>query len=77
MPATTVSPNTGPKLSHLKKVLDELRTQSHGVEANLAQVLTPRTASEKKTAAQLKKEGKKLLAEVREIQFELYSNPNN
>ena len=47
--------------------MDELRTQSHGVEANLAQVLGPRTRSERQTVAQLKRESKKLLAEVRKF----------
>lgn len=55
---------TSYKLTRLKKVLDEIRRQDRGVEANLAQVLTPRTSCEKKTAAKLQKEGKKLLAEV-------------
>ncbi len=52
------------KLAQLKQVLDELRTQSHGVEANLADVLSPKTLSQKKDAVQLQKESKKLLAEV-------------
>ncbi len=59
------------KLSQLKQVLDELRTQSHGVEANLADVLSPKTSSQKIIAAQLQKESKKLLAEVRRCLFEI------
>ena len=54
-------------ISSLKEVLDELRTQTHGVEANLAQVLSPRTRSERQTVAQLKRESKKLRAEVRQF----------
>lgn len=61
----TACVRTSYKVTCLKKVLDEIRSQSHGVEANLAQVLTPHTPGEKKTAVKLQKEGKKLLAEVR------------
>lgn len=63
-PTETVSSS---KLAHLKKVLDDIRTQGHGIEANLAQVLTPRTSHDKKTATQLQKESKKLLIEVRRV----------
>ena len=56
--------NASYKLSQLKQVLDELKTQSHGTEANLADVLSPKTTSHKKNIAHLQKEGKKLLVEV-------------
>ena len=55
---------TSYKLTRLKKVLDEIRNQSHNVEANLSKVLEPRTSSEKEAAAKLQKEGKVLLNEV-------------
>ena len=64
-PTETVSLAGSSKMAHLKKVLDDIRTQRHDIEANLAQVLTPRTSHEKKTAIQLQKESKRLLIEVR------------
>lgn len=64
-PTETIPLTASSKLAHLKKVLDDIRTQSQGIEANLAQVLTPRTSHEKKTSIQLQKESKKLLIEVR------------
>ena len=60
---------TSYKLSQLKQVLDELRTQSHTVEANLADVLSPKTPSQKKMAVELQKESKKLLAEVKTYNY--------
>ena len=59
----TVEPaplKTSYKLAQLKQVLDELRTKSHAVEANLADVLSPTP----NYTTQLQKESKKLLAEV-------------
>ena len=74
MAVVPASAQTNHKVRQLKEILDEVRTQCNDVEVSLATALEPEQSAydsmdvmseARKSAAQLQRESKRLLAEVR------------